>query len=404
LPNCRLTIPVTVLAALFLVLATGQARAETSLSSVTSYSSWEEEDGTANSATSEYVRLSNRGTFGGYRLDLEGYGRVTVLEEEIEPGDDHANRLYTLAATLSDSEGHGSMTLGRQYIPALAGPQFLDGLYISTERDNWSANARWGYTADVTGETALSESDELLGLGLAYRLKTGMYLSLDYGRTMDDDSLLTELLATEWTYSWHRFTRAYASFNWDMMSKTLHESLVGSRFHFSDRFSAGFELAHNVQNFDSDSIYSVFAIGAAYSRTFSFLFTPSMRTRYLWDYTVENYQEGGGARRYKLSGRWTPGRSKITASLLQHQGYGGDLTEVSAGLSTHIGDQWTVGLGGDVSQTENEGEDSIGSSLAWLGGTVQISNSSSLNMRLERTDDELYPETVSGKIAFELEL
>jgi hypothetical protein len=404
LPNCRLIIPATIIAALFLVLSTGQVMAETSLSSVTSYSSWEEEDGTANSAASEYVRLSNRGTFGGYRLDLEGYGRVTVIEEEIEPGDNNANRLYTLAATLTGNEGGGSFTLGRQYIPALAGPQFLDGLYLSTDLGNWSANARWGYTADVTGETAPSDSDEVLGAGLAYRIKTGMYLSLDYGRTMDDDSLLSEFMATEWTYSWHRFTRAYASFNWDMMSKTLHESLIGTRLHFSDRFSAGLEFSHNVQSFDSDSIYSVFALSAAFSRTFSLLFTPSMNTRYLWDYTVENYQDGGGARRYELSGKWTPGESKITASLLQHLGYGGDLTEVSAGLSTHIGDRWTVGLGGDVSRTENEGEDTVGSNMAWLGGTVQVSDSSSLNMRLERTDDELYPETVSGRIAFELEL
>ncbi|MDF1537038.1 MAG: hypothetical protein P1S46_11185 [bacterium] len=404
MPKYRLSIPVLAFTALLLVLFTGQARAEASLSSVTSYTSWEEEDGTGNTAASQYVLLSNRGTLGGYRLDVEGYGRVTAVGEEVEPGDDNPNRLYTLAATLTGAQGRGSMTFGRQYIPALAGPQFLDGLNLTADFDKLSVNARWGYTADVTGDAGISKADEVLGAGLDYRLKTGMYLSLDYGRTMDDDSLLTEFIATEWAYSWYRFTRAYASFNWDLMSKTLHESLVGTRLHFSDRFSAIFELSHNVQSFDSDSIYSVFAISAAYSRTFSLLFTPSMNTRYLWDYTVENYQEGGGGRRYEVSGRWTPGRSKISASLLQHQGSGGDLVEVSTGLSTRLGDRWDVGIGWDVSRSQNKGENTVGSSLVYCGGRVKTSDSSSLDLRIERTDDDLFPESLSGRIAFELEL
>jgi hypothetical protein len=77
---------------------------------------------------------------------------------------------------------------------------------------------------------------------------------------------------------------------------------------------------------------------------------------------------------------------------------------VSTGFSTRLGDRWAVGIGGDFSRTENKGEDAVNSNLAYLGGRVEISNSSSLDLRVERTDDELFPETWSGRIAFELEL
>ena len=80
------------------------------------------------------------------------------------------------------------------------------------------------------------------------------------------------------------------------------------------------------------------------------------------------------------------------------------MVEVSAGVTAGLTDSWTIGIGGDVSTTENPDEEAVRSSLAWLGTTVETGRSSSLNLRMERTDDELNPETVSGKISFELEL
>ena len=229
-----------------------------------------------------------------------------------------------------------------------------------------------------------------------------MYLSLDYGRTYDD-RMLSELLATEWVYNWHRFSKTYINFNWDLMSQTLHESLIGARFYFSDRFSAVLELAHNVQVFDSDSIYSVFAVDAAHTRSFSLLFTPSRNTRYAWDYIVESYQAGGGGRRYVVSGHWTPGRSKIYSSLLQHTGYGGDLVEISASASTPVFKNFYAGIGGDFSRTENPGENSVKSHLAYLSGELKLGPNTSVDLRLEHSDDELTEPTRSGRLALKVE-
>jgi hypothetical protein len=373
--------------------------AELSLTSQTSATSWEEEDGTTNSSASEYVKFYNRGTLGGFRLDLEGYGRFTHLVEELEPGDEDPSRLYVLAMTLSGENDRNVIILGRQFVAALVGPEMIDGLSIQAETGKATFRARWGYRSEVSGG---SEDDIILGLGFDYNIKPGMYLSLDYGRTYDD-RILSELLATEWVYSWYRFTKAYINFNWDLMSQTLHESLVGTRIYFSDRFSAVVEFAHNVQVFDSDSIYSVFAVDAAYTRSFSLLFTPSRTTRYAWDYVVESYQGGGGAKRYVVSGHWTPGRSKIYSSLLQHTGSGGDLVEISASVSTPVFKNFYAGIGGDFSSTENPGENSVKSHLAYLSGELKLGPNTSVDLRLEHSDDELTEPTRSARLALKVE-
>ena len=390
---------INLIVTLMIALPLSAMGADFSLTSRTSATAWEEEDGTANSSASEYVKFYNRGTLGGFRLDLEGYGRLTYMEEEIEPGDEDPNRLYVLAMSLTSGDGREVIILGRQFVTALVGPEMIDGLYLQTETGKATFNARWGYRSDVRGS---SEEDTILGVGFDYNIKPGMHLSLDYGRTYDDH-LLSELLATEWVYNWYRFTKAYVNFNWDLMSRTLHESLVGTRLHFSDRFSATFELAHNVEVFDSDSIYSVFAVNAAFTRSFSLLFTPSRNTRYVWDYIVESHQGGGSGRRYKASGHWIAGRSKIKSSLLQHTGYGGNLVEVSASVTTPILKNFYAGIGGDFARTETQGDESVSSYLTYLSGEWQLGPKTSVDLRLERTDDELTEPTQSGRLALKVE-
>jgi len=370
-----------------------------SLTSLTSATVWEEEDGTSNASGSQYLKIYNRGTLGGFRLDIDGYGRFTYLDEEIEPGDEDINRLYTLAMILSGTDDRNVIVLGRQFIPSLVGPDMIDGLSITNKTGKATFNARWGYRSDVSGG---SEEDTILGLGFDYNIKPGMYFSLDYGRTYDD-RILSELLATEWVYNWYRFTKAYVGFNWDLMSGTLHESLVGARIYFSDLLSAVFELAQNVQVFDSDSIYSVFAVDAAHTRNFSFLFTPSRNTKYVWDYAVESYQGGGGGRRYTISGDWTPGRSKIHSSLMQHTGFGGDLVEVSASVLLPVLYNIRAGIGGDISRIENEGEESVDSSMLFVSSQLTLGQKTSVDLRLERTDDDITQATRTGRVSLKVE-
>jgi hypothetical protein len=391
---------IIILAALFLLLPTAGTGADLSITSVSSLTAWEEEDGIDNTAASEYVKFFSRGDLGGFRLDVDGYGRFTRIEEEVEPGDEDPNRLYVLALRLTSENDSNTITLGRQFVTALVGPEMIDGLSVQTETGKAAFSARWGQRADVSGG---SEEDTILGFCFDFRIKPEMYLSLDYGRTYDD-RLLSELLATEWVYSWYRYTKAYINFNWDLMSKTLHKSLIGTRLYFSDRFSAVLELAHNVQVFDSDSIYSVFAVNAAYTRSFSLLFTPSRTTRYVWDYNVESYQgSGGGGRRYAVSGSWNPGSSRINAKLLQHKGYGGELVEVSTSLSTPVLGNLRAGVGGDLSRTENTGEDTVVSSLVYLSAEVGLGSETTLDMRLEHCKDEITEPTRTGRLALKME-
>jgi hypothetical protein len=384
----------------FLLFTVEPSLAALSATSVTSVTSWEEEGGTVNNAASQYLNLWTDGTFGGFRLDLEGYGRVTALEEEVEPGDSNPNRLYLLTLTVSDAQDRGALTLGRQFIPSLTGPVMLDGVHLSTGSGALTFNARWGQASDVDGFG--EEEQKILGAGLDYVNRKGMHFTLDYGRTYNE-GLLTELLAAEWTYSWHRHTKAYVLVNWDLMSRTIHESLFGTRLFFSDRFSMILEFSQNVQVFDSDSIYSVFAVDSAHTRSFSLLFTPSPTTRYVWDYAIESYQGDSDGRQSGVSGYWTPGMWKISAGLLQHKGFGGELTEITADISKRLWGRLRVGAGGDFSRTKNTDEETVISSLVHTGARWDLSSRTSLDLRLEQVNDELTEATRSLRVSLKVE-
>lgn|GEM_PF-4602788 len=384
-----------------LILAAGSARAEFSAVSVTSAGAWEEEDGTSNSGASQYLNLWTEADITGFHLDIEGYGRVAHLEEEVEPGDEDPGRLYHLTLGISDSANRGRLVVGRQFVPALTGAAMIDGARLSLGGGGLTLNARWGFASDISEEGG--EDHEVFGAGLDYRITRGMYFNLDYGRTYYE-GLLTELIAAEWTYSWYRFTKAYAMVNWDLMSRTLHESLFGTRLFFSDRFSLIVELSQSVPCFDSDSIYSVFAVESASTRSFSLLLTPSDTTRYVWNYSIESYQgDGPNGRESSFSGHWAPGLWRISAGLLQHTGFGGDLTEITSEVSTRVGRGFRIAAGADFSRTENEDEDSVNSHSLRIGTGWDINQKSSLDLGFQVTDDEIGEPSQSTRLSLKME-
>ncbi len=370
---------------------------------VTVINSWEEEDKTANSSVSEYFDLRSRGRLGQYRLEIEASGRVTGIQNEFYLNDDELNRLYSLALSLSDGEMNRSLTLGRQTVSPLTGPLLLDGASFYLTTGPFTLNTRWGFLANVTGGEP--DNDRAFGIGFNYLIRSGMYLSMDYGRTFSDGSLLTELLAADWSYSWYRFTKAYFTINYDLMSRTLHELLLGTRLFFSDRLSAGFQYSQNTFQFDSDSIYSVFAIDPVQESSFSLLFTPVRDVRYLLEYAREHFSEGAGGRRYTIGARWTPGNSRLNGDLTQHKGFGGKMTEISLGASAPVLPSLSLGIGGDFTNTENGGENNVTSYAAFLGSDWTLSTRSRLAVRLERSDDEILANpTWAGRLSFSLEL
>jgi len=392
-----------ILSVLASVIMPVSALADIAGRAVTVVNSWEEEDETANSSVSEYFDLRSRGRLGLYRLEIEASGRVTGIQNEFDPNDDDLNRLYSLALSLSDSEMSRSLTLGRQTVSPLTGPLMLDGASFYLTTGPLTLNTRWGFLANVAGDDP--DNDRAFGIGFNYLIKSGMYLSMDYARTFAGGSLLTELLAADWSYSWYRFTKAYFTINYDLMSRTLHEMLLGTRLFFSDRLSAGFQYSQNTFQFDSDSIYSVFAIDPVQESAFSLLFTPARDVRYLLEYAREHFSEGAGGRRYTIGGRWTPGNSRLNGDLTQHKGFGGEMIEISLGASAPVLPSLSLGIGGDIANTKNSGEDNVTSYAAFLGSDWTLSTRSRLTVRLERSDDEiLLNPTWAGRLSFSLEL
>ena len=370
---------------------------------VTVVNSWDEEDETSNSSASQYFDLRSRGSLGQYRLDIEASGRATAIQNEFDPGDDELNRLYSLALSLSDNEMNRSLTLGRQTVSPLTGPLLLDGASFYLTTGPFTLNTRWGFLANVTGDEP--DNDRAFGIGFNYMIKSGMYLSMDYARTFVSGSLLTELLAADWSYSWHRYTKAYFTINYDLMSRALHELLLGARLFFSDRLATGFQYSQNTFLFDSDSIYSVFAIDPIQESSFSLLFTPARDVRYLFEYAREHFSKGAGGRRYTMGARWTPGNSRLNGDLTQHKGFGGKMTEISLGASTPVLPSLELGIGGDIANTQNGGEDAVTSYTAFLGSDWTLSPRSRLTVRLERGDDEtLANPTWASRLSFSLEL
>jgi len=375
-----------ILAALILASAVSTASADITGRSVTVANSWEEEDGTSNTAASEYVSLRSSGSLGLYRVQIEASGRATTIEEEFLSSDDELNRLYSAAISLYDADRGRSLVLGRQTVSPLTGAFILDGMSLAMGTGSFTFNTRWGHLANITGQEP--GEDRALGFGVDYLIRNGMNLTLDYGRTYTSGSVLTELLAADWSYSWHRFTKAYFTLNYDMMSRTFHEALLGARLFFSDRLSAKFEYSQRTVLFDSDSIYSIFAVDAPQETAMTILLTPSSDLRYSLEFAREHYREGAGGRRYKIGANWAPGRHRLAGSLAQHKGFGGTLTEVLMSGSTPLTASVRVGAGGEVSNTSNDGDTDTMSYTSYAGTEWVPTDRARITARLEKSGDE----------------
>ena len=401
--SLRKGLPQIVSAFLLILLSLGlpcAASAVSDISAVTSLHGWEEEDGTDNSSASQYFDLWTRSALGGFNLDIEGAGRFTAIEKEVEPGDDSLNRLYSLALTLSTKNGNGSLVLGRQMVSAITDLYLIDGFLLNLGTGPFSFNTRWGIVAEV--DSIELDNEEAFGLGVDLEIIRGMNLALDYARTFDDGSLLTELIAMDWTWSWFKYTRAYITLDWDLMSEDIYKAVVGTRIFLSELITATLEYYQNQPLFSSSSIYSAFAVDPAETFMFSVLFTPNAKTRYLWELSNESYETGEGVR-YTIGARWSPGRSNIITDLTQYDGDSGKLSEIQFDFTTSLSRYFDIALGGDLSNGELPDQPKVLSYAAYVGGQWTPSNKTEVSLRIEQTDDDASNlATLSGRLALAL--
>ncbi len=374
--------------------------AATDISAATSLNSWDEEDGTDNSSASQYFDLWNRSRLGGFKLDIEGSGRYTVIENEVEPGDDSLNRLYSLAFTLSTNNGNGSLVVGRQMVSAITDLYLIDGLRLDAGTGPFSFTTRWGFLAEV--DSVELNDDETFGLGMDLEIIKGMFLAVDYARTFNDNSLLTELVAMDWSWSWFKHTKAYITLDWDLMSEDIYEAVVGTRIFLSDLISATLEYYQNQPLFSSASIYSAFAVDPAETFMLTILFTPNSKTRYLWELSNESYETGEGVR-YTIGASWSPGRSHIVTDLMQYDGDSGTLTELQFDFTSNLSSYFDIALGGDLSNSELQDQPKVQSYAAYVGGQWTPSSKVEVSLRIEQTDDDASDlSTLSGRLGLAL--
>lgn len=370
------------------------------ISAVTSLHSWEEEDGTDNSSASQYFDIRTRSKLGGFNLDIEGAGRFTAIENEVEPGDDSLNRLYSLALTLSTRNGSGSLVLGRQMVSAITDLYLIDGLLLNLGTGPFSFSTRWGILAEV--DSIELDNGETFGLGVDFEIIRGMSLALDYARTFDGSSLLTELIAMDWTWTWFKYTKAYITLDWDLMSEDIYEAVVGTRIFLSELITASLEYYQNQPLFSSDSIYSAFAVDPAETIMFTVLFTPNAGTRYFWELTDESYETGGGVR-YTIGGSWSPGRSRIVTDLMQYDGTSGKLSEIQFDFTTSLSTYFNLALGGDLSSSELPDQPRVRSYATYVGGQWTPGSRTEVSLRIEQTADNASDlATLSGRLALAL--
>ncbi len=370
------------------------------ISAVTSLHSWEEEDGTDNSSASQYFDIRTRSKLGGFNLDIEGAGRFTAIENKVEPGDDSLNRLYSLALTLSTRNGSGSLVLGRQMVSAITDLYLIDGLLLNLGTGPFSFSTRWGILAEV--DSIELDNGETFGLGVDFEIIRGMSLALDYARTFDGSSLLTELIAMDWTWTWFKYTKAYITLDWDLMSEDIYEAVVGTRIFLSELITASLEYYQNQPLFSSDSIYSAFAVDPAETIMFTVLFTPNAGTRYFWELTDESYETGGGVR-YTIGGSWSPGRSRIVTDLMQYDGTSGKLSEIQFDFTTSLSTYFNLALGGDLSSSELPDQPRVRSYATYVGGQWTPGSRTEVSLRIEQTADNASDlATLSGRLALAL--
>ena len=350
----------------------------------------------------QYMRIGVTNIDKEKRMSVYGYGRGS---QDFTGGDGLSGRLYYLYGEYRDIYDTLDLRLGRQFVNLSAGSAIIDGGQVDVKGIGPVLLTVMGGRDVIFGaNTELGPPRIVFGTSIA--LAGFRNTDLDFSwlaKWRDGDA--RDLYGASFKQYLFDSIKLYGNAQYDSVGTVFNQALAGVKYFPTANTILTGEYYQSYPVFDTDSIYSVFAVNRYQEGVLRADYTINEQVSVNAGYNRQDYGDDAQADVFQLGCTIRP-TSKLTVDLAydHRNGYGGGhnggLVDVTWDATTAL--QLSGGLAVDA-YDRSFFPSSSGNETAqryWLGGRYRLAKSMSASLRLEENINASYASNLNGRFIF----
>jgi hypothetical protein len=350
----------------------------------------------------EYLRVNVSKIDQAGKLSFFAYGRGA---QSFGPDHDTTGRLYSLYVDYRDLADKADLRFGRQFASNAAGYALFDGLKVDLKNIGPVGLSAFGGRDVVFGLDGELGNTWNTDLGISAYLngfrKTDVEIS--WLRKWEQSEAARDTLGASFKQYLFSFAKLYGNTKFDLPSESFTESLIGAKIYPTSDLVFTAEYYSSYPQFDTTSIYSVFAVNnyrealARADYTFSEMFSVNLGYNRQW------FGEGATADVYHVGAGISPIKHlKFNLEYDNRTGYYGSMNGGIADVDYEINKNAQIGGGitYDVYQRDVLTHEEIARRY-WLGGKYKLAKNMALSGRVQNDVNARYTENYSGRLVFD---
>lgn len=351
---------------------------------------------------SEYLRLSVTNIDKAGKFSIHGYGRGS---QDFTNGEGLNGRLYYFYGDYRDLFDKVDLKFGRQFVNLAAGSAIVDGIQADLKNVGPVAFTVMGghdVIFGLNGETG-DAGNAVFGMSAYLVGQKATDLELSWFRKYDSGDVTRDIVGGSFKQYLLNSLKVYGNAKYDTTAEAFNEVLGGVKyFPRSDLVFTG-EYYTSYATFDTNSIYSVFAVNDYTEGVFRVDYTLNNMVSLNLGYNRQWYGDDGHANVYEAGASFRPIEPlRVNVEYDNRNGYYGNTNGVIIDANYDLNKVSQIGAGFtyDVYQRDSiTGEETA--RRYWLGGKYKVAKNMAVSGRIQDDVNARYDNNVSGRVAFD---
>jgi len=350
----------------------------------------------------EYLRVNVTKIDQAGKLSLFAYGRGA---QSFGPDHDTTGRLYSLYVDYRDLADKADLRFGRQFASNAAGFALFDGLKVDLKNIGPVGLSVFGGRDVVYGLNGELGNTWDTDLGISAYLngfkKTDLELS--WLRKWEQSETARDTLGASFKQYLFSFAKLYGNTKFDLPSESFTESLIGTKIYPTSDLIFTAEYYSSYPQFDTTSIYSVFAVNNYQEALARADYTLSEIFSFNLGYNRQWFGEGATADVYHVGTGISPIKHlKINLEYDKRHGYYGSTDGGIADVDYEINKNAQIagGITYDIYQRDVLTHEEIARRY-WLGGKYKLAKNMAVSGRVQNDVNARFTENYSGRLVFD---
>ncbi len=274
----------------------------------------------------EYFRLNVTKIDKEGKINVYGYGRGT---KQVSSDQDYQGRLYYFYVDYRDAlKDHLDLRAGRTYVNSAAVSGTIDGAYLDIKKLGPAGITLFGGRNVIFDDKREigTRGDALTGMSVYFDTIKNTHVEVSYGRKYRDTDVARENVGLDFSTTPIAQVNLYGRLKYDTIAETYNEILFGAKVApLKDLILRG-EYYQSYATFDTQSIYSVFAVNKYKEGSLSAEYQLNNNYRVSARYAREDFGDNADADVYEVGFLAKPIKDlTLNASYEKRPGYAGQL-------------------------------------------------------------------------------